>query len=97
MQQLWDAARREDKLYQELTKLVANGEKNLPTQLQKEKVVSISECLLDDRGLLYFRNRIWIPNPKPLRTKIIQATHDSHITEHPGRDLTYSILSRRVF
>lgn len=97
LQQLWDAARREDKLYQELTKLVANGEKNLPTQLQKEKVVSISECSLDDRGLLCFRNRVWIPNSEPLRTKIIQATHDSHITGHPGRDLTYSILSRRFF
>ncbi|XP_044720062.1 reverse transcriptase (RNA-dependent DNA polymerase) domain-containing protein [Hirsutella rhossiliensis] len=70
LQQLWHAARQEDKLYQELTKLVADGAKSLPTGLQKEK---------------------------PLRTKIIQETHDSHITGHPGRDLTYSTLSRRFF
>ncbi|KAM4060831.1 reverse transcriptase (RNA-dependent DNA polymerase) [Hirsutella rhossiliensis] len=97
LQQLWHAARQEDKLYQELTKLVADGAKSLPTGLQKEKVVSISECSLDNRGLLCFRERVWIPGSEPLRTKIIQETHDSHITGHPGRDLTYSTLSRRFF
>ncbi|KAM4063649.1 reverse transcriptase (RNA-dependent DNA polymerase) [Hirsutella rhossiliensis] len=70
LQQLWHAARQEDKLYQELAKLVADGAKSLPTELQKEK---------------------------PLRTRIIQETHDSHITGHSGRDLTYSTLSRRFF
>ncbi|KAM4064241.1 reverse transcriptase (RNA-dependent DNA polymerase) [Hirsutella rhossiliensis] len=95
LQQLWHAARQEDKLYQELTKLVADGAKSLPTELQK--VVSISECSLDNRGLLCFRERVWIPGSEPLRTKIIQETHDSHITGHPGRDLTYSTLSRRFF
>ncbi|KAM4055169.1 reverse transcriptase (RNA-dependent DNA polymerase) [Hirsutella rhossiliensis] len=49
------------------------------------------------RGLLCFRERVWIPGSEPLRTKIIQETHDSHITGHPGRDLTYSTLSRRFF
>ncbi|XP_044719872.1 reverse transcriptase (RNA-dependent DNA polymerase) domain-containing protein [Hirsutella rhossiliensis] len=78
LQQLWHAARQEDKLYQELTKLVADGAKN-------------------NRGLLCFRERVWIPGSEPLRTKIIQETHDSHITGHPGRDLTYSTLSRRFF
>ncbi|KAM4065040.1 reverse transcriptase (RNA-dependent DNA polymerase) [Hirsutella rhossiliensis] len=97
LQQLWHAARQEDKLYQELTKLVADGAKSVPTDLQKEKVVSISECSLDNRGLLCFRERVWIPGSEPLRTKIIQETHDSHITGHPGRDLTYSTLSRRFF
>ncbi|KAM4059166.1 reverse transcriptase (RNA-dependent DNA polymerase) [Hirsutella rhossiliensis] len=43
------------------------------------------------------RERVWIPGSEPLRTKIIQETHDSHITGHPGRDLTYSTLSRRFF
>ncbi|KAM4056427.1 retrotransposon nucleocapsid protein [Hirsutella rhossiliensis] len=78
LQQLWHAARQEDKLYQELTKLVADGAKN-------------------NRGLLCFRERVWIPGSEPLRTRIIQETHDSHITGHPGRDLTYSTLSRRFF
>ncbi|KAI1683408.1 Pol protein [Pyrenophora tritici-repentis] len=37
MQNLWHRSRQEDKLYQELTTLVANKERNLPTKLQKEK------------------------------------------------------------
>ncbi|KAI1506846.1 Pol protein [Pyrenophora tritici-repentis] len=97
MQNLWHRSRQEDKLYQELTTLVANKERNLPTKLQKEKLVSIAECTLDERGLLRFRDRTWIPHCEPLRTRIIQNIHDSHITGHPGRDLTYSILSRQFF
>ncbi|KAI1687666.1 Pol protein [Pyrenophora tritici-repentis] len=97
MQNLWHRSRQEDELYQELTTLVANKERNLPTKLQKEKSVSIAECTLDERGLLRFRDRIWIPDCEPLRTRIIQNIHDSHITGHPGRDLTYSILSRQFF
>jgi transposase InsO family protein len=46
---------------------------------------------------LRFRGRIWIPESEPLRTKIIQQIHDSYTTGHPGRDATYSILSRRWF
>ncbi|KAI1507259.1 Dimer-Tnp-hAT dimerization containing protein [Pyrenophora tritici-repentis] len=97
MQNLWHKGRQEDTLYQELTTLVANKERNLPTILQKEKAVSIAECTLDERGLLRFRDRIWIPDCEPLRTQIIQNIHDSHITGHPGRDLTYTILSRQFF
>lgn len=97
MQQLWHKSRQEDQLYQELTRLVAGEERNLPTALQKEKSISMAECTLDARGLLQFRGRIWIPNCEPLRTRIIQNIHDSHITGHPGRDLTYTILSRQFF
>jgi hypothetical protein len=97
MQDLWHRSRQEDKLYQELTTLVLKKEQNLPTELQKEKSVSIAECTLDGRGLLQFRDRIWIPNCEPLRTRIIQNIHDSHITSHSRRDLTYSILSRQFF
>jgi hypothetical protein len=97
MQNLWHKGRQEDELYQELTTLVANKERNLPTALQKEKSVSIAECTVDERGLLRSRDRIWIPDCEPLRTQIIQNIHDSHITGHPGRDLTYTILSRQFF
>lgn len=71
MQDIWHRSRLEDKLYQQLTALVSNKERNLPTELQKEKLVSIAECTLDERGLLQFRERIWIPDCEPLRTQII--------------------------
>ena len=58
---------------------------------------SLSECYLDDRGLLHFRQRIWIPENEALRTGIIQKIHNSYIIAYLGRDATYSILSRRFF
>jgi hypothetical protein len=58
MQDLWHKGRQEDGLYQELTTLVTNKARNLPTVLQKEKSVSIAECTVDERGLLRFRDRI---------------------------------------
>jgi hypothetical protein len=58
MQDLWHRSRQEDELYQELTTLVLSKERNLPTELQKEKSVSMAECTLDERGLLQFRGRI---------------------------------------
>jgi hypothetical protein len=94
---LWCTARTEDKLYQELTMAVATKERALPTAIQKQKAVSIAEFTVDEQGLLRFRGRVWIPDSEPLRTRIIQETHDSHITGHPGRDLTYAILSRQFF
>jgi hypothetical protein len=51
MQNLWNKGRQEDELYQELTTLVANKERNLPTATQKEKSVSVAECTVDERGL----------------------------------------------
>jgi transcription initiation factor IIE alpha subunit len=71
MQDLWHKGRQEDELYRELTILVTNKARNLLTILQKEKLVSIAECTVDERGLLRFRDRIWIPDCEPLRTQII--------------------------
>lgn len=58
---------------------------------------TLSECQIDHRGALCFRNRLWIPDWEPLRTALIQKTHDSHITGHPGRDSTLAILSRSFY
>lgn len=72
-----------------------NGERSI--RIKTSVKTSLSECHLDERGLLCFRQRLWIPESEQLRTSIIQKVHDSHITGHPGRDATYAILSRRFF
>lgn len=95
LQQLWELARKSDTIYQQISQSVANGTRRLATEIKVQ--TSIAECHLDDRGLLCFRNRVWIPDSEPLKTKIIQNIHDSHITGHPGREATYAILSRRFF
>ena len=42
-----------------------------------------------------FRNRLWVP--KRLRTGLVQATHDSLVHVHPGREGLYAILARQYF
>lgn len=44
-----------------------------------------------------FRDREWVPNGCNLRTKIIQSTHDSPLSGHPGREITYALIARQFF
>jgi hypothetical protein len=95
LQQEWQRARQVDRTYRAYSEALKNGERRIAVETGVK--TSLSECHLDERGLLCFRQRIWVPESEPLRTGIIQKVHDSHVTGHPGRDATYSILSRRFF
>ena len=95
LQDEWRQARRTDVTYQAYSEALKNGERRVAAETGTK--TSLSECHLDERGLLCFRQRVWIPESETLRTKIVQKVHDSHITGHPGRDATYAILSRRFF
>jgi transposase InsO family protein len=94
-QRLWDEAWANDRELADIWRRVYKKERSFPPALKIK--VSIAECHIDSRGLLLFRDRIWVPAAEPLRTRLIQDTHDSHITGHPGRDSTFAILSRRFF
>ena len=95
LQDEWTRARSTDPIYQRVSQALKDGERRIAAETGVK--TSLAECELDERGLLCFRKRIWIPNSEPLRTGIIQRIHDSYVTGHPGRDATYSILSRRFF
>lgn len=95
LQDEWEKARLADSVYQAYSIAVKNGERSI--RIKTSVKTSLSECHLDERGLLCFRQRLWIPESEQLRTSIIQKVHDSYITGHPGRDATYAILSRRFF
>ncbi|CEJ61941.1 hypothetical protein PMG11_03668 [Penicillium brasilianum] len=95
LQAEWKRARASDSIYQRISHALLTGERRIAAETDIK--TSLSECHLDDRGVLHFRQRIWIPDNEVLRTGIIQKIHDSHVTAHPGRDATYSILSRRFF
>lgn len=90
----WEEARREDETYRAVVQAVTKGARRLPTALKLK--VSVAECEVID-GELYFRRRRWVPESKELRTRIIQETHDSLITGHPGREATAAILARQFF
>lgn len=101
LQSAWDAALEHDTDYPRLVKAVRDGARAFPPDIRtaegKQLSVSIAECELDEHGLLRFRDNIWIPEWEPLRTGLIQNTHDSFLTGHPGRDATIALLSRSYF
>ncbi|KAL5592940.1 uncharacterized protein BROUX77_002577 [Berkeleyomyces rouxiae] len=97
LQELWDQAKDHDSDMQEMYQALAAGERSFPPSLTKKITISIAECEFDQRGALLYRHKLFVPEWEPLRTALIQKTHDSHITGHPGRDGTLAILSREFF
>ncbi len=95
IEDLWTTALEQDKSFKEIRDAIERGDRRLPPQLKLQ--VTMAECSLDEKGRPRFRERLWAPEYEPLRTRIIQDTHDSAVTGHPGRDLLVSILSRRFY
>lgn len=95
MEDLWTTALEQDQDFSEIKKAIESESRRFPPQLQLQ--VTMAEGSLDEKGRPRFRERLWVPNYEPLRTKIMQDTHDSVVTGHPGRDLLISILSRRFY
>jgi hypothetical protein len=92
---LWDEAEVADALYKGLVRAVREQKRTFPSTLGVK--VSIGECSLDDDGKLLFRGRRWVPESEPLRTGLIQQTHDSVIAGHPGREVTAALMMRQFF
>src|SRR5579871_549532 len=95
LQALWTTAMEQDENFEKIRKAVVDGLRKFPKELKLQ--VSIAECDIDPLRRLRYRERIWIPAYEPLRTELIQQTHDSMLTGHPGRDATLATLSRRFF
>jgi hypothetical protein len=95
IEDLWTTALEQDKSFKEIKDAIKREDRRLPPQLKLQ--VTMAECSLDEKGRPRFRERLWAPDYEPLRTRIIQDTHDSIVTGHPGRDLLVSILSRRFY
>ncbi|KAI0993224.1 hypothetical protein K3495_g14960 [Podosphaera aphanis] len=95
IQDLWDKGVAEDKHLPVLYRALWNNADRFPANLELK--ISRGDCEIDPRGALCFRKRLWIPNFEPLQTALIQKTHDSHATGHPGRNNTIAILSRSFY
>ena len=95
VEQLWEEAELHDHAYQEMATAVRTEQKKFPSRLGVK--VSISKCSLSNEGKLEFRGRRWVPTSEPLRTKLIQETHDSMIGGHPGREVTAALMMRQFF
>ncbi|EFZ04205.2 Pol [Metarhizium robertsii ARSEF 23] len=95
LQELWNEGLQRHNRYWLIREAVQRGDRRLPSQWGLP--ITLAECSIDAGQRLCWRERIWIPQYEPLRTKIIQETHDSTLTGHPGRDILKSLLSRRFY
>jgi transposase InsO family protein len=99
LQKSWNEEVQEDEIYRRAFAAVKHRDRAFPPDLKLK--VQIAECAIDLANRLTFRERIWVPYSegaaKPLRTRLIQKTHDSLISGHPGRDMTLAAISRRFF
>ncbi|KAI1002681.1 hypothetical protein K3495_g5518 [Podosphaera aphanis] len=91
----WDSAIANDMQYIRAREAVENKNSKFPTDLDLK--VSISECSCSEQDRLQFRGREWVPRDDNLRTSIIQTTHDSPLSGHPGREVTYANIARQFF
>lgn len=98
IQSLWAQGVLADKVWQKARDSVKVGERSFPPDIAQNFKANIAELTVAADGILRGReNRIWVPDFEPLRTAIMQKTHDSHLSGHPGRDTMIGILLRRWF
>lgn len=93
---LWKEAMESSagKSLEDARKAVRDGARKFPTNLKAP--VATGDCDECD-GYLRYRGRLWIPSFEPLTTALIQETHDSVISGHPGRDATMALMTRQFF
>ena len=85
---------------QMLAALRERGERNKdrttrrwPKAIRKLLRCDKSECSIVD-GLIYFRNRLFVPDAPELRLEVVHRTHSSGPAGHPGRVKTLDLLNR---
>lgn len=91
----WNEAVQGDDVYCSIRTAVTKGDRKFPTKLELK--ISMTECSVSPEGHLLFRSRRWVPSTANLRTRIIQTTHDSMVSGHPGREVTYAFVARQFF
>jgi transposase InsO family protein len=95
LEELWAEGLRRNDRYWVLRQAIQTGERSLPKRWGLP--ISLSECDLDNEGRVRWRERVWIPFWEPLRTRLIQVTHDSPIGGHPGREGTRELIARQFY
>jgi len=57
----------------------------------------ISDKRIEKDGLLYYKNRLYIPENEVLQTEIAQRCHDSLVVGHFGQEKTIEIVTRDFY
>ena len=52
---------------------------------------------LEDKGLLWFRGKIYVPRNLDLRRRVVSLCHDMKVAGHPGHWKTLELVSRNYW
>lgn len=58
--------------------------------------LQLAQCVVRE-GLLYYRDKIYVPESEDLRVRILRQHHDNPSAGHPGRAKTFELLSRSYY
>ena len=98
LQTLWKRGVQSDGNWRSVRDSVRDGERGFPPDLVQKIKSNIGKCtIVADNILRNWKNRVWVPNYEPLRSAIMQQSHDSHLASHPGKDTMAGIILRRWF
>ncbi|KAL5601271.1 uncharacterized protein BROUX77_005520 [Berkeleyomyces rouxiae] len=97
LRELWSDACAADDEYAIIHKALTDGLSQWPETIRHKLRVNISDCSLDAKSAIRFRNKLWVPTNEPLRTAILQNIHDSPMMLHPGKNVMQVELSREFF
>ena len=85
---------KENPTYKLLKNVIIKGDRRLPPDLYTS--ADITKCAVLNK-YLYFRGALWIPNFEPLQMVILHKIYNSLITGHPGKENTFSLLTRDFY
>ena len=98
LQLLWEEACTQDNEYARIKEAISSQDTTkFPASLGLQAAAQMSEAKLTLQGNPCYRDALWVPEYEPLRTQLIQRSHDSPLTGHPGRDGTLEILKRQFY
>jgi len=63
----------------------------------RESRKKIPDEWIEKDGLLYYKNRLYIPKDEALQTEIAQGCHDSLVAGHFGQEKTIEIVTRDFY
>ena len=68
----------------------------LDNDLPRHPQISLAECS-QKSGLLFYRDKLFIPDHDELKARLLQETHESPSVGHPGRSKTYDLLYKHFY
>jgi transposase InsO family protein len=85
-------SKRWDEEFLEMVRKAGKGD-----TLYQQAMTSVKEPLSVEDGVLYRKERMWIPDDKELIKKVLESEHDAKIAGHFGQDKTIELIRRNFW